>query len=249
MTLRQWTILLVVLLTALPASAQKRKPQNKPYIDLRPMHFGIHLGLNVQDVEFTNMPPQTIEMPEMGEQPINVVTDADMWNPGFSVGVLGDLRLSRHFSLRIAPTMHFGAKHLKFINLLDIDEDGRPLRTTQDMKNTYFALPVDLKMAAERFNNYRPYIVAGVTPMINLASKEQVNLQLRRYDTMLQVGLGCDFYLPFFKFCPELKFCYGLTDALDQQHRSELRDANRLPYAHSVKDARTKMFVLTFYFE
>jgi hypothetical protein len=72
---------------------------------------------------------------------------------------------------------------------------------------------------------------------------------LKGHDLMLEVGLGCDFYLPFFKLILELKFCYGLTNALDKNHIDELRDVNKLPYARSISDVRTKMIVLTFYFE
>ena len=33
--------------------------ENKPYIDLRPMHFGIVIGFNTQDIELENVGPQT----------------------------------------------------------------------------------------------------------------------------------------------------------------------------------------------
>lgn len=178
-----------------------------------------------------------------------VLCDVDNWNPGFSVGVLADLRINRHFSLRVLPTMHFGQKHLVFRNLNELNEYGQPTFETQDLKNTYISVPVDLKFAAERFNNYRPYVVAGVNPMLNLSGKDQDYVQLKGHDLMLEVGLGCDFYLPFFKLIPELKFCYGLTNALDKNHIDELRDVNKLPYARSISDVRTKMIVLTFYFE
>ena len=44
-------LITVILLVAigLTAAAQKRKVQNKPYIDLRPFHFGISMGLNLQE--------------------------------------------------------------------------------------------------------------------------------------------------------------------------------------------------------
>ena len=35
-----------------------------------------------------------------------------------------------------------------------------------------------------------------------------------RSNTYVEVGLGCDFYLPFFKLIPELKFCFGLANLL-----------------------------------
>ena len=49
-------------MAAVQTVAQERKVQNKPYIDLRPMHFGIHVGLNLQDIEFVNLGPQTVTL-------------------------------------------------------------------------------------------------------------------------------------------------------------------------------------------
>mgnify|MGYP002624105356 CR=1 FL=1 len=242
-------IILMLATMAIGTQAQERKVQNKPYIDLRTLHFGILLGLHMQDVEMDNVGPQVIDLPEGGQIDGNVLCDQDNWNPGFSVGVLADLRLSQHFNLRFSPSMHFGQKRLTFRNMLDLDDSGKPRLQTQDLKNTYLSLPVDLKFSAERFNNYRPYILAGINPMLNLAGKDQDYVQLKKQDLMVEVGLGCDFYLPFFKLIPELKFCYSLSNTLDKDHVSELRDTSKLPYACSVSGAHTKMVVLTLYFE
>ena len=244
----------IIIITALAcailtATAQERKIQNKPYIDLRPMHFGILVGMNLQDIEFENIGPQTITLDDGTTQESTILCDADKWNAGFSVGVLADLRLSQHLNLRFAPSMHFGAKHLMFRNLTETDSEGRPMEATQDMKNTYIALPIDLKFSAQRWNNYRPYITAGVSPMINLTSKNQEYIQLKRSDFFVEVGLGVDLYLPFFKLIPELKFCYSLRDALDHDHAGELQDANQRKYTNAVSRGASKMIVLTFYFE
>ena len=239
----------VLAAIALTSMAQERKVQNKPYIDLRPLHLGILVGMNLQDIELENVGPQTITMEDGTTQMKTIVCDDDKWNAGFSVGVLADLRLSQHLNLRFSPTMHFGAKHLTFRNLTDLTPEGRPVEETQDLKSTYISFPIDLKFSAERWNNYRPYLIAGVNPMINLKGKNQDYLQLKRTDTFLEIGLGCDFYLPFFKLIPELKFCYSLTDALDKSHAGELLDMNKRMYANSVRSGHTKMIVLTFYFE
>ena len=231
------------------AAQTDRQVQNKPYIDLRPLHFGILVGLHLQDVEFANVGPHLMadDAGNMVEQ--YVLCDADRWSAGFSVGVLGEMRLSDNFTLRVTPAMHFGAKHLTFLNMGQADERGEPLRMTQDLKNTYVSLPVDLKFAAPRWNNHRPYIMAGINPMLNLTGSDQDLVRLKRMNLMAEVGLGCDFYLPFFKLIPELKFCIGLTDVLDRDHINELRDVNLRAYAGSVSSAKTKMVVLTFYFE
>ena len=209
--------------------------QHKPYIDLRPMHFGITVGMNLQDIEFETEAP--------------IVCDADRWNAGFSVGVLADMRLSDNLNLRVTPTMHFGAKHLTMYNLSDYSTDGKPRTETQNMKNTYLAVPVDLKFSAQRWNNIRPYMLAGVSGMVNLTNKSQEIVQLKRTDLMLEVGLGCDLYLPFFKLAPELKFCYGIGDRIDKSHVADIKDDYKKTYANSIKSGHTKMIVLTFFFE
>ena len=239
----------VLIATVLTGMAQERNVQNKPYIDLRPLHLGILVGMNLQDIELENVGPQAITMEDGTTQTKTIVADADKWNAGFSVGVLADLRLSQHLNLRFSPTMHFGAKHLTFRNLTDLTPEGRPVEETQDLKTTYISFPIDLKFSAERWNNYRPYLMAGVNQMINLKSKDQDILQLKRADTYLEIGLGCDLYLPFFKLIPELKFCFSLTDVLDRSHADELLDTNKKMYANSVRSGHTKMIVLTFYFE
>lgn len=242
---RRIIITICLAMAMICGAAQERRVQNKPYIDLRPMHFGISIGVNLQDIELQNVGPQIVE--QIGER--TVLVDADTWNPGFSVGVLADMRLHQHLALRIAPMMHFGSKHLVFRDLDDLNDAGHPRESTQDMKNTYISMPVDLKISAERFNNYRPYLLAGVNPMINLSGKDQDFLQLKRYDTMLEVGFGCDFYLPFFKLCPELKFCFSLADVLNKKHADELTDVNKRIFTQSTNRAVSKMVVLTFFFE
>jgi hypothetical protein len=203
----------------------------------------------MQDIEFENVGPQIIQNADGTHSTKTVVCDQDNWNPGFTVGVLAELRMNTYFSLRIVPTMHFGVKHLTFHNLTDLTESGNPKEQTQNLKCIYLSIPVDIKYSAERFNNYRPYIIAGVNSMINLTSSSQDFVQLKRFDPCLEIGIGCDFYLPFFKLIPELKFCYGLTNTLDSGHSNIITDPSKLLYTNSVKSAHTKMIVLSFYFE
>ena len=176
---KKFIITTTMLLLALTALAQERKIQYKPYIDLRPMHFGILVGMNLQDIELDNVGPQTITLEDGTTQEKTIVCDQDRWNAGFTVGVLADIRLSKHLNLRFTPTMHFGAKHLTFRNMTDLTQEGRPIEERQDMKNTYVSFPLDLKFSAERWNNHRPYLMAGINPMINLTSKNQEYVQLK----------------------------------------------------------------------
>lgn len=231
------------------AAGQERTVQNRPYTDLRPFHFGVIVGTHLQDMELTNVGPHTITADDGTTTDALVTADQSRWDPGINVGVLGEFRLHENFQLRIAPTMYFGARHIVFHDLLTLDESGRPAEVRQDLKSAYISTSCDLIFAAPRFNNHRPYVMAGIVPMLNLTGKSSDYLKLKRYDMSVEVGVGCDFYLPFFKLRPELKFVYGLGNALDTKHPQELRDKAMLKYAQSVSEARTKMVVLNFYFE
>ena len=216
-------------------SAQTRKVMNRPYIDQRKIHYGFMAGFHMQDIEFQN----NGFVDENGNQ---WFTDIANYDPGFSVGILGELMINPHVSLRAIPTMHFGTKNVTFYNQLNGEMKH------QTMKSTYVSLPIDIKFAAERFNNYRPYIMCGVNPMLDLTIKKQKELLLKRFDCYLEVGLGCDFYLPFFKFIPEIKFCYGLMNIIDKD-RSDLTDKSNIVFTNSVDSGRSKMIVVSFYFE
>lgn len=215
--------------------AQTRKVMNRPYIDQRPYHYGFLAGINLQDIEFVN----NGFTDEEGNQ---WFTDVANYDPGFSVGILAELNLHPNIALRVIPTMHFGEKTTTFLNQKTGD------RLFQNMKSTYISIPVDVKFSGERFNNYRPYVMCGVNPIYDLTVKKQRNLLLKTFDCFLEVGLGCDFYMPFFKFIPEIKFCYGLSNIINKR-RDDITEATPMIYTNSVDRGRNKMVVITFYIE
>lgn len=229
-------ICILSLLLCIAAFAQEQKLQNRPYIDQRKFHYGFFVGFHMQDLELTN---NGYIDPASGEQ---WYADVDNYSPGFSVGVLGEMRLNTYLSLRLTPTMHFGQKHISFHEQVS----GRD--STQNMKSVYISIPLDLKISGPRFNNYRPYILAGVNPMIDLTTKKQKALLMKPFDCYLEIGMGCDIYLPFFKLIPELKFCFGLANIL-QKNRTDLVDKNLMKFSNALDEASAKMIVLTLYFE
>ena len=240
---------LLLVLTAVCLQAQERTVQNRPYTDLRPFHFGVLIGTHLQDVELNNVGPVTIQNEDGTETTRLITCDQDNWNAGFTVGVLGEARLSEHFAFRVAPAMYFGTRHYTFLNHTDKLDDGTNIRQQQSMKSVYISAACDLIFAAKRFNNHRPYVMAGINPMLNLSGKQEDIIRAKKYDCMLEIGIGCDFYLPFFKLRPELKFGYSLMNALDGNHANELKDKNMLIYTNSVSKAQTKLIGLTLYFE
>ena len=229
--------------------AQERTVENRPYADLCIFHFGVVVGTNFQDLELNNAGTITYQDEEGHTHTSNITADQDRWDAGFTIGVLGEFRLNTSLQLRIAPAMYFGTHHLTFKNNLSKDEADNKMTEKQEMKTAYISSAIDLIFAAERFNNHRPYLMAGINPMMNLTSKNNEFIKLKKSEIFLEVGVGCDFYLPFFKLRPELKFMYGLTDTYDKNHPKDIKDKNMLPYTMAAKAAHSKMIALSFYFE
>lgn len=239
-----WAFVTLALLTLAPLFgtgglfAQERKIQNRPFLDDRVWHYGFLVGLNIQDLSLANN-----GLPYINNGVVEYwYADVPEYTPGFSVGVLGEIKANDWLSVRMIPTMHFGDKKVVFKE----QRSGKVVE--QYIKSTYISMPIDLKISAARFNNYRPYVVTGFAPTFDLTVKKGKELLVKRSDLMFEVGMGVDFYYPFFKMIPELKFCFGLDNVLEKT-RNDLTDGSLLKYSNALDKAQSAMMVLTLYFE
>lgn len=212
------------------------KVLNRPYSDNRRWHLGLSVGLNTMDFSFHHNGFVT-------EQGQTWFMEQPSFSPGFCVNGLFSVRLNNYFSVRVTPGMYFGNRVVRFLDTTGGQEEK------QDIKSAYLVLPVDLKFSSQRMHNIRPYMVAGVMPAFDVMKKKTDFLRTNSTDFMLSVGFGCDLYLPYFKLIPELKFCFGLSDALNHDRPDLVDDPLRAGVSSSVKKATTKMVVLSFYFE
>lgn len=230
-------MLLIFIGSAASVSAKwGEKVPNRQYADLKRWHWGFSVGTHFQDLNFTHSGFVTDD----GQQWQVEVPD---FSPGFNATVLGDLRLHKYLNLRLSPGMYFGSKT---VHMYDITTQQKEI---QDIKSAYVVVPLDLKVSGERLHNTRPYFTVGAMGVIDISKKRSDPLVMKNFDTMLTVGLGCDFYLPFFKLCPELKFCFGLTDIL-RHDRPDLDENPAMQnFGKSLSKVKSNMVVLSFYFE
>ena len=238
--IKQILVAVLVIVSCCAAMAQPggggqgRKIQNLPFADYKRIHFGFSVGMHVQDLTFTHNGYTTAD----GE---NWYMEVPSFSPGFCVNLLADLYLCPHLNLRLSPGIYFGNKVVKF------REEHSGDIISQNIKSNYIVVPLDLKFSAKRWDNIRPYISAGVMGTLDVAKQENSYLKMNPLDCYLTFAFGCDTYLPYFKFVPEIKFCIGITDALDRNR--DLPDPLDIKYTNSIKKMRSSMIILTFYFE
>jgi len=220
--------------------AQKQKVKNQPYGDYKLYHFGISIGMNFQDAILTNSGAVYTD-PATGNLERWYATIPD-YSPGFTVGLIADLFLNPYMNLRFSPSLSFGDKGFEFVETVS----NQRLKTT--VRSNYLMAPLDLKFRAYRLNNFRPYVLTGIYTTLDLSVKTDEPVLLKPVDYGLSIGLGSDFYLPFVKIAPEIRFCFGLKNIIEK-NRTDLTDYNKIKYTDALTKGLSRMIIFTVNFE
>ncbi len=241
---RNIAIVTLVIMSLTAVAQDNDKILNRQYADMKRIHYGFSVGCNFQDLLITNNG-------YVGDNGQTWFASIPNHSPGFCVNVLADLRLSNHLNLRFTPGMYFGNKVVKYYNSTPPEDALEPniFKQSQNVKATYIVAPIDLKFSSRRYHNVRPYLTGGAMAIFDLSKERPEQLRFKDFDVMLTVGMGCDIYLPFFKLCPEVKFCFGLSNILEK-NRPDLQDNTEMEvFTKSVSKVKNNMVVVTFYFE
>ena len=241
---RNIAIVTLVIMSLTAVAQDNDKILNRQYADMKRIHYGFSVGCNFQDLLITNNG-------YVGDNGQTWFASIPNHSPGFCVNVLADLRLSNHLNLRFTPGMYFGNKVVKYYNSTPPEDALEPniFKQSQNVKATYIVAPIDLKFSSRRYHNVRPYLTGGAMAIFDLSKERPEQLRFKDFDVMLTVGMGCDFYMPFFKFCPEIKFCFGLKNILERNRPDLENNEEMYRFTQSVNKVKNNMVVVTFFFE
>jgi hypothetical protein len=204
---------------------------NLENFDKQTVHWGYFLGFNSYDFKFDYKVP--------GEDILVKKTT------GFSVGLVGNLRLHEYVDLRFEPGLYYTQRDLTFTNP-DLVTELDKLRA---VKSTYIHFPLLLKFSSLRTGNVRPYLLGGVSTTLNLSSgskSEDDNLEARfrmkPWTNNYELGFGVDLYFEYFKFSPSIRGVFGLGDEIIRDN-----DPNS-PWTGNVHKMSTRAIMVNFTF-
>ncbi len=269
--------LLLALVCATGVQAQGRKIIYLQNYDKAPYHFGFLLGANFMDYNLIlkedyqstkYYDPQ--DLPVIGDADLLVPVqfspdnfesfqilgiERDTMNrmmkstprAGFSIGILGDLRLTEHLNLRFAPT--FSLSEINYRYKIKINQlDGSMREQTPCSHNPYLTcveFPLHLKYRSKRYNNVAAYLITGLNPKLYFSFKKKNQnfnwLKNKTFDLALELGGGFDIYNQWFKMGIEAKFGFGLFNALS--------DDQVYYYAYPLNNMKNKQFQVSLTFE
>ena len=130
--------------------------------------------------------------------------------PAFRVGFVVNAFLSKHFDLRLTPSVSLFSREVQY------DYPGGTSRT-ETRESTWVDFPLLLKYKSERRNNTRMYLLAGGAFSVesNVRRKEiqgVTKLSTGTIDFAIEYGIGLERFFEYFKFAPELRFSHGLVN-------------------------------------
>ncbi len=229
---RYHLLVIIIFLLIGPAHAQ-RKMLNMAEHDNKPYYFGITFGMNysVYRINYTKTFAYTDTFKRI--QP--------NWQPGFNLGLIGNLKLNRFVDLRFVPCIAFAEKNIKY-------QYGYPSDSSlnRNVEAIYMHLPLQLKFKSDRIRNFRFYALLGGKFDYDMAS----NARSKRADEFIKVspvdfgyelGVGFEFYNPNFIFSPEIKLSQGMVNQL-------YKDA-KLPLSNAIETLYTRMIVISIHLE
>ena len=217
----------------------KERLKNRANHDKQTLRWGYYLGLNSLDFDFNYIQEQA-NIP-MEFQDIQTTKQV-----GFNVGLIGNLRINDHIDIRTEPGVIFNTRFLNF-PLIDAED---PLGNIREINTTAVHLPLLLKISTKRLNNFKPFIVGGVSTSINLSSNEKNpddnfsgQFRTKTNFSSYELGFGIDFFLPYFKFTPSVRGVFSMTDELV---RDDVEDS---PYTSIIDEMETRGIFINFTFQ
>ena len=257
--MKRYFYIVLLLLAGYTSSAQRVLLKNLTTFDDKRLHFGFTLGLNTTDFVLSYYDrigdnPATKDadgnfiQETVGSKTITpdtrVRADVAKLTPGFTVGIVTNLRLTESFDLRFLPGMSFGERKLTYN--IPISETYSNGKGYYSIKSTFLDFPLLVKYKSRKMNNQRPYILGGGAIRVDISKSGQEDLvRLKPFDTYIETGIGWDSYLQFFRLSTELKFSFGLNNILDTGPKSTVPQV----YSNAFTRVASNVFTLSFHFE
>ncbi len=171
-------------------------------------------------------------------------------SPGFSVGLIGNLRINNFIDLRLEPGLLITTRELHYSQTYFTGTTFKSSDLIREVKSTYIHIPLLVKISTKRVNNFKPFIVGGFSTALNLSSnqdnpEDNKNRQFRTKKNSLfyELGFGVDLYLYNFKFTPSIRGLFGIGDELVRD-----KDPNS-PWTSNIASMKTRGVFVNFTFQ
>lgn len=209
---------------------------NYNYLDFqkKPYYFGLSMGLHNsgyrinQSNYFINNDSIRIVQPKS--------------QIGLNLQMIANLKIGEYFDFRFLPGFSFSNRSLEYtgVNSEDNQTDDRTI------ESVFVDIPFMVRFKSAPYKDKRGFVVAGIKYTYDVSSNSKSRLanslvKISPHDFQYEIGLGMQFFFPYFIFSPEIKYSRGLGNILLYN--------NNLNQSRVLEQVVSEIFTISFHFE
>lgn len=162
-------------------------------------------------------------------------------NSGLTLSMITNFKIGDYFDFRVLPSIALSYRSLAYQDL------NTGIEKKERIESVFGEIPLLVRFTSAPYKDKRVYFITGVKYSYDFSSNSRSDknqfkiVRVSPHDFQLEIGVGMQFYLPYFIFSPEIKFSHGLNNILIYD--------NKLPESTIIEKLFTKAFTLSFHFE
>lgn len=227
-------LLFAFLMSSQTSMAQAGGRDNYNYRDFqrKPYYFGLTLGLNNSGFRINQ------SKFFINNDSIRITEGAS--GAGFVLHMIANMKIGDHFDFRVIPGFAFSQRSLEFTYNETVDTRSRSI------ESVFFEMPLHIRFKSAPYKDKRAFVVGGVKYSYDVASNSKTRdaktlIKISPHDFQFEIGIGMQFFYPYFIFSPEIKYSRGLGNILiydDQLNESKV-----------LENVVSQVFTISFHFE
>jgi hypothetical protein len=202
--IRQTWILILLLFGSLPLTGQdKWSGNNFRQFSGKDYYFGLSLSFNRSTYKLYRS--------QYFVRQDSLYRSESIKNPGFSVGIITNLKFGNHFDFRFIPTFSFANRNIRY--------SDQSSELDRRIESTFLELPLHIRFTSLPYKDMKVFVVGGLKYNYDISNKSRTKkfsslIKLSPHDFQAEIGAGMQFFFPYFIFSPEIKFSQGLNNIL-----------------------------------
>lgn len=226
---RKTLILLISVIFVYNLSAQIGRKDNYNYLDFqkKSYYFGMAFGMNSSGYHIDKS--RTF----IGNDSIFIAEGKR--KGGFNIHMIANLKMGEYFDFRFLPGFAFSYRSFIFNDLKE-----------RQVESVFVEMPFAVRFKSAPYKDKRMFVTTGLKYNYDLASNSKTRqastlIRISPHDFQWEVGVGMQFFYPFFIFSPEIKYSRGISNILIYN-----RDLNE---SKVLENVTSQVFTLSFNFE
>lgn len=201
-------VLLAICLPLLQEAGAQYRQRSYNYEGFRRKdhYFGLTLGYNQSGFKIEH----ARKLQPGGAYRIN----EGLSNSGITLSMITNFKIGEYVDYRLLPSISLAYRTLSYT-----PTSPGPAKEYK-IESVFGEIPMIVRFTSAPYKDLRIFMLSGVKYSYDFASNSRSDktrfdlIRISPHDFQVELGLGIQFYLPFFIFSPEIKFSHGISNLL-----------------------------------